>query len=363
MAFSCNQRDEVRDLHDVAGAVCATQTIKQQTMVAYAEPSESQSVASGTDYLTPWDTQQGRIFTGNGVAPTLAGADGGGGRNPAGLLFAAGFSAGASPTAGTIGYQAECAPTLKAGSSGTNMVPTVLCLNDQGGSRMDVATDVAGALRAEEKGHQPIVLFEGHGKDARYNGPLDACPTISASYGQGGGNIALAMEPDSFCIAGNIIDRQPHNGGHHMGFQADISYTLNTCDRHAVYSRQRVDVFAENDVVATQSARQYKDATDLICRPAPCHRTVGTIEKHQLVRRLTPLECERLQGFPDHWTLVPGCSDTARYKALGNSVAIPCVEFILRGIAYFLRVKENRHDPKTEGRTARGGNPENSGPG
>ena len=49
----------------------------------------------------------------------------------------------------------------------------------------------------------------------------------------------------------------------------------------------------------------------------------------QLIRRLTPLECERLQGFPDGWTALPGASDSARYRALGNSVAIPCVEFVL----------------------------------
>jgi site-specific DNA-cytosine methylase len=42
-------------------------------------------------------------------------------------------------------------------------------------------------------------------------------------------------------------------------------------------------------------------------------------------------------AFPDGWTLIPGASDSARYKALGNSVAIPCVDFVLRGIAYFLR--------------------------
>lgn len=51
-----------------------------------------------------------------------------------------------------------------------------------------------------------------------------------------------------------------------------------------------------------------------------------------LIRRLTPLECERLQGFPDGWADLPGASDSARYRALGNSVAIPCVEFIMQGI-------------------------------
>ena len=100
-------------------------------------------------------------------------------------------------------------------------------------------------------------------------------------------------------------------------------------DHHAVYSRQRVDDFRENGVVSTQSARQHKDATDLVCQKAEAYA--------YLIRRLTPLECERLQGFPDGWTDIPDASDSARYKALGNSVAIPCVEFIMSRIAAVLR--------------------------
>lgn len=96
-------------------------------------------------------------------------------------------------------------------------------------------------------------------------------------------------------------------------------------DHHAVFSRQRADKFSLSDVASTESARQYKDATDLI------HQAAGT-GPPQLIRRLTPLECERLQGFPDGWTDLPGASDSARYRALGNSVAIPCVEFIMRGV-------------------------------
>ena len=99
-------------------------------------------------------------------------------------------------------------------------------------------------------------------------------------------------------------------------------------DRHAVFSRQRVDAFRQNNVASTQSARQYKDATDLICQQAEVYA--------YLIRRLTPLECERLQGFPDGWTDIPDASDSARYKALGNSVAIPCVEFIISRIAAML---------------------------
>ena len=104
-------------------------------------------------------------------------------------------------------------------------------------------------------------------------------------------------------------------------------------DHHAVYSRQRVDDFRENAVVSTQSARQCKDAVDLICQKTDVHA--------HLIRRLTPLECERLQGFPDGWTDIPGASDSARYKALGNSVAIPCVDFVMQCLVQAVQMSEN----------------------
>lgn len=269
MAFAANQRDEVRDLRDVAGALQASPGMKQQT-------------------------------------------------------FVAGFSAGAGSSAGGIGYNESVAPTLK-GSPGGNCMPSVLCLNDQGGSVMNCSENISGTLRAQEHGHQPLV-YENHGIDSRYTGPHKVAPTMSARYGTGGNNVPLVeQEADAICIAGNTVDRQPQNGGNGLGCQDDLAYTLTATDRHAVYSRQRVDDFRHNDVASTQSARQYKDATDLICQQAEACA--------HLIRRLTPLECERLQGFPDGWTDIPNASDSARYKALGNSVAIPCVEFIMSRIA------------------------------
>ena len=133
-----------------------------------------------------------------------------------------------------------------------------------------------------------------------------------------------AQEDDVYCIIGNIIDRQPENGGNGFGYQADLAYTLTAMDRHAVFARQRVDEFRDGDVASAQSARQAKDATDLVVEP--------NCQYAQLIRRLTPLECERLQGFPDGWTNIPGASDSTRYRALGNSVAIPCVEFIMKSL-------------------------------
>ena len=119
----------------------------------------------------------------------------------------------------------------------------------------------------------------------------------------------------------NTISQQKNDG---QSYSLGITQSSGL-DRHAVYSRQRVDDFRHNDVASTQSARQYKDATDLICQQAEACA--------HLIRRLTTLECERLQGFPDDWTDIPSASDSARYNALGNSVAIPCVEFIMSRIA------------------------------
>ena len=58
-----------------------------------------------------------------------------------------------------------------------------------------------------------------------------------------------------------------------------------------------------------------------------------------IVRRLTPTECERLQNFPDNWTLIPGASDTARYKALGNSIALPQWQIIIDNMSKYLPEK------------------------
>ena len=237
--------------------------------------------------------------------------------------FAASFSAGASATAGTIGYAEEVAPTLKGSPSG-NCMPSVMCLHDQGGQRMDVCENMTGTLRASEKGHQPLV-YENHGIEARVRESGEISPTVTARYGTGGGNTPLVQEDsDVYCIVGNIIDRQPENGGNGCGYQQDLAYTLTALDRHAVYARQRVDEFKNDNIASTQSARQAKDATDLVVE--------SDRQYAQLIRRLTPLECERLQGLPDDWTNIPGASDSARYRALGNSVAIPCVEFIMRSL-------------------------------
>ena len=257
MAFAANQRDEVRDLRDVAGALGAQPGMKQQT-------------------------------------------------------FVAGFSAGAGASAGGIGHNESVAPTLKGSPSG-NCMPSIICLNDQGGSVMECSENVSGTLRAQEHGHQPLI-YENHGIDSRYTGPHKVVPTMSARYGTGGNNIPLVEQnADTICISGNIVDRQPQNGGNGLGCQEDLAYTLTATDRHAVVELYQKTVGAlcrgDEKGIGNQYVSQDKCIINASCS-----------ETHHLIRRLTPLECERLQGFPDGWTDIPGASDSARYKALGNSV-------------------------------------------
>lgn len=136
------------------------------------------------------------------------------------------------------------------------------------------------------------VLFEIKGQEAIRLHTSAISPTLKARMGTGGNNVPCVA------IAGNIIGRNENAGGNGNGFdESGVSYTLTTADVHAVCS-------------------------------------VGNT--HQgIVRKLTPLECERLQGFPDNWTKVPyrnkpleDCPDSPRYKAIGNSMAVPVMKWI-----------------------------------
>ncbi len=371
-------------------------------------------------------------------------------------------------------------------------------LNDQGGNRMDITEDVTCTLRAEAH-HPPCIMdaavFDNHGRDTRFTGPIDVAPTISAAYGTGGNNQPFVVgdtpktlkircgcegggkgaliqnnksatlscnndqtlfvpkaygicskdsnsmkssnpnsgvyEADtsrtidgnggnpscnqggiaiveSYALQGSMIGRNDKNGPQGDGVNEDISFTLNTVDKHAVvyaidresyncgqnyarnlgitedgisstlnaqgpsavatptYSSSKASFFtaAEEELANTLVATDYKD-------PPLINDTDGI---EYTVRRLTPTECARLQGFPDWWCsnletenptmddlrtwygifethrkvtggsskpktlkqiskwLKDPHSDSAEYKMWGNGVALPCVNFVLSGI-------------------------------
>ena len=124
--------------------------------------------------------------------------------------------------------------------------------------------------------------------------------TLMGRAGGGGAKTGYYLLP-VYTIIGNVIGRKAGSGGNQTGFGQDISPTVTATDRHAVAMPQE------------ENWRQ----------------------KYR-VRSLTPLECERLDGFPDGWTQYGADgqekSSNARIKALGNSIAVPCAERVFRGI-------------------------------
>ncbi len=366
-----------------------------------------------------------------------------------------------------------------------------VCLNDQGGSRMNVTEDVAATLRAENHGHPPCVIgsagfctehsaqargigyeeetsptlragtvpatvYENHSQDTRYTGPLETAPTVNATYGMGGNNQPFVVEtpktlkirsgcdgggkgallqenksatlgcsndqtvfvpkvygicskqshsmlsdnPHSgfyeadtsrcldrsggnptcnqggmavVALQGSMIGRADKNGPQGSGVNEDVSFTLDAADRHAVVYCMTTGNYTQTlkEQSPTLMARDYKDPP-----------VVNETEPEYIVRRLTPTECARLQGFPDWWCaglgtdeptedemefwtevfethrLVVGTSsrpksrnqivkwlkdphsDSAEYKMWGNGVALPNVYFVLSGIVYYAQLPE-----------------------
>ena len=178
-------------------------------------------------------------------------------------------------------------------------------------------------------------------------------PTVMSHYGTGGGNVPFVNQDEVvYCLQGNGIDRADTAGCNGLGVRQGASYTLNTIDRHGV-----TDIPKE-----TEPTNPYEE-----------------LRKHCRVRRLTPLECERLQGMPDGWTdgirftdeeitpelieyfrqvwlawdtmnadgkkvkpktdkaivewLKKSSVDGARYKALGNGIATPQWKWVCKRIS------------------------------
>ena len=178
----------------------------------------------------------------------------------------------------------------------------------------------------------------------------------------------------TFVLQGSMIGRDDRNGPQGSGINEDVSFTLDAADRHAVvqptYCTSKNSHFtrAEKELANTLVATDYK--------APPVINDVKT-EPEYIVRRLTPTECARLQGFPDWWCSSLGTeepteddiafwrevfethrkiagtstkpktdkqiakwlkdphSDSAEYKMWGNGVALPNVYFVLSGIVYY----------------------------
>lgn len=216
--------------------------------------------------------------------------------------------------------------------------------------------------------------YDARGNGVMYSaGFLDRAPAEAYSIGyeeEKSPTLRAGMIPSAFCIQGNCIDRADTAGCNGAGWNKDVSYTLNTIDRHAVaYSNSSFGGYTEGLGTLKASGGDYGGGSESV--------VVDLIK--WIVRRLTPLECERLQGYPDHWTELPKIEDMTdeeysfflkaflldkeirgktvkkpptktalvkwhnkldcdgnRYKALGNSLAIPCALRVVGGIADYI---------------------------
>lgn len=203
----------------------------------------------------------------------------------------------------------------------TGICPTLPASMGLGGGYVPMITD--------HPADKPVV-FENHAQDARYKEAPTCSPTGYDSWGTGGGNTPLVAVP------GQVTSYGIGNGQAHAYASKEKSGTLDTMhDAQAV----AIEYSGCLNPWDTQARRVYgKDGT---FPSLPSRETAGGNQQAVLagqrtrwiVRRLTPTECERLQGFPDGWTDIGEWTDTKgkkhkpadspRYKALGNSIALP----------------------------------------
>ena len=280
--------------------------------------------ANADNCLTPWDVQSRRIYTDDGSWPALYAGEGGGhgylllfenhgqdsritgpldvsptvsrkyGTGGNNIPLVLGFSAGQGAKSGGVGDQIGVSPTLRASASGTNMVPSIVMgipINDK-------------ATRCQSGG--PTRNNDGAGNGLGVGNYGDPAPTISC------GDRHAVMVMSTGQANAEILD--------------NLCPTLNCNHDQPIIAGLDVRNLRENgDICGTLQAKSSGGYSLNYIHPV----RIGLA-----VRRLTPVECERLQGFPDGWTDLGDrrSSDTARYKALGNSVAVPCVEYIMRQI-------------------------------
>lgn len=315
-----------------------------------------------------------------------------------------------------------------------------IILNDQGGQSISVTKDISPTLRAETHNHLPIVI-QPVCYDARVNGDGDICPTITGDHNsritdysavivqsagfigrasQGAGSIGFEIEKAAtlraglttdviYSLQGSMIGREDKNGPQGDGINENVSFTLNTTDRHGVVYAigngqadqtklhnvagalncmhdQQAVIYAIDRAAFNQGKNAKYDfeisdsginSTVVAKGPSAIAYQIQTYIKW-IIRRLTPLECERLQGYPDHWTVLKKIEDMsaedysffkgvfsldkqlrgkpakeptkkqiikwynnldndgARYRMLGNSLAIPCALRVIGYIADYI---------------------------
>lgn len=437
IAFTQNQRDEVRDLKGKTGALAAEAGMKQQTYVAIPEVENICLDDQGGEQITART---------DGTSPTLRAEMHG---NVPCVLEVAGFKAGQGAAAQGIGWQEEQSPTLTSGTSGTNQAPAVCvkCYDARGNGDGETASTITGDHEDRINDYTNLIcteeaeqaksqhLFENHAQDARYKGPLEVCPMLPAQLGTGGDNTPFVVEeapplcvatqqggaeitedlgPTITASAGMSGNNQPvlcmASGQKNAEYYEELSPCLN-CDHEQpividqtereTFQNTGIGWWNHSNVGATcrtsggdaplANLVLEPDCAGINCRNLTEHSDAyptlqakpnggwslnftGAVRVHYIVRRLTPTECARLQGFPDWWGNIDPKedfteeeyefwsnvrnthadangkkkrdytkkqmlswynklhSDSAEYRMWGNGIALPPTLYVMQGI-------------------------------
>ena len=208
-------------------------------------------------------------------------------------IVCAGFLGTMGSKARGIGYSEEHAPTLRA-SAEIDLLQGVLCCNSKK-MGLGIGDNLCNTLNAADYKEPQVICYENHANDSRVTEMGECCQSLTSRAGTGGGNLPLVQECNkvtAVAIAENVIGRKVENGGNGVGAQEELAYTQNATG-------------------------------------------VMGVSQNMTVRRLLPIECERLMGFPDNHTRIPWkgksaeeCPDSPRYKACGNSMCVNVMQWI-----------------------------------
>lgn len=247
---------------------------KRKALAARAEGGAGG--ASGC--LTPWDNQSKHVFSPDSCGPTLSSGNGEG-MNIQPSVLCAGFKYHQGSGAGGIGYTPEQSPTLTA-------------------DWHNPAVCIQGTIA---RGEQMGQTGEGYRADG-------ACYTLNT------------IDRHAVCIQGSMVGRSDAAGPQGSGINDSVAFAQNTRDEVRY-------VNGDGAITGALAAN-------------PGMKQTSYVKTKSIVRRLTPRECERLQGMPDDWTRIPyrgkpadDCPDGPRYKAIGNSMAVPVMRWIGERIA------------------------------
>ena len=383
-AFAQNTRDEVRLINgdgQIVGALAASPGMKQTSYVAVAyafdslssnsmKSSNPDSGVNQVDVSKTLDTSRGLDPSCNqggiGVVQSVAfeeNFDRIRETQIAPAMTTSGYQTSQNAGGITIASVSACdvADTLTVGANQTtgfigDVVTHPIVLMDQGGSVMNVLEDgTVGTLRRETHGHEPVVMafpwqsaLDPIGKPSDISGTLIKNQTMAVAYAfepgiakrEGGESrfveemsptLRSGMGDNQVAVAYDISNNPIRYGDHQqdtMHFENGLMSTLpsGSNDNAGHYTKTLTSVIAPTLTAANNPSRspQSSEVTNQVN---------AVYQSSMAVRRLTPVECERLQGFPDNYTNIPWrkkneSPDGPRYKALGNSMAVPVMHWI-----------------------------------